>query len=270
MNPYVELIRPNVCILTLLGLVVGAIVAGTASLTFPLVSAILAAFVICGAGDVINDYFDRSIDKVNAPHRPIPSGRVTAQSALAYFIVLSVAGVTLAYLVSPTFLAIAAFNWLVASVYPWRAKKIPIVKNIFVAYLAASSFLAAGFIAGLSLTPALLFLVATGFTVTLGREIVKDIEDVRGDVKAGVKTLPTLIGEKPAKLTAYMLVALACIALLLPLYFQLFSYYYLIGAIPAIAVCAYSLRLNARKAQKLLKLAMFLAMMGFLIGALVR
>jgi geranylgeranylglycerol-phosphate geranylgeranyltransferase len=270
MNPYIELLRPNVCLLTALGLVVGAIVAGTASLTPIFAYAILAAFVICGAGDAINDYFDRNIDKVNAPRRPIPSCRVTAQSTLAYFIVLSVVGITLAYFVSTTFLAIAAFNWLIAAVYPWRAKKIPVVKNIFVAYLAASSFIAAGFVSGITLPLILIFLIAIAFIVTLGREIVKDIEDITGDLKAGIKTLPTLIGEKPAKAIAYILLAIACITLLLPLYFQLLSYYYLAGAIPAIAICAYSLRLNAHKAQKLLKLAMFLAMIGFLIGALVR
>jgi len=270
MNPYIELLRPNVCLLTVLGIVVGALVAGTANLTPMFAYAILAAFIICGAGDAINDYFDRNIDNINAPHRPIPSGRVTAQSTLAYFIMLSVVGITLAYLVSPTFLAIAAFNWLIAAVYPWKAKKIPIVKNIFVAYLAASSFIAAGFITGITLPLTLIFLVATGFIVTLGREIVKDIEDIKGDLKAGVRTLPTLIGEKPAKVMAYILLAIACVALLLPLYFQLFSYYYLAGAIPAIAVCAYSLQLNAHNAQKMLKVAMYLAILGFMIGALVK
>jgi geranylgeranylglycerol-phosphate geranylgeranyltransferase len=269
MNPYIELLRPNVCLLTVLGLIVGAIVAGTATLALTFAYAIIAAFLICGAGDAINDWFDWKADKVNAPHRPIPSGRITRDSTLAYFIILSVVGITVAYFVSTTFLAIAAFNWLVATAYPWRAKKTTIVKNIFVAYLAASSFIAAGFISGITLPLTLIFLIATGFVVTLGREIVKDIEDIKGDLRAGVKTLPTLIGEKPAKAVAYTLVAIACIALLLPLYFQLFSYYYLAGAIPAIAVCAYSLRLNAHKAQKLLKLAMFLAMIGFLIGALV-
>ena len=270
MNPYIELLRPNVCFLTALGLVVGAIVAGTAAMSPLFASAIIAAFLICGAGDAINDWFDRSIDKINAPHRPIPSGRVTSQSTLAYFIVLSVVGITLAWFVSTAFLAIAVFNWLVAAVYPWKAKKIPIVKNVFVAYLAASSFLAAGFISGLTIPPTLIFLVTISFIVTLGREIVKDIEDIKGDLKAGVKTLPTLIGEKPAKVIAYILLAIACVALLLPLYFQLFSFYYLAGAISAIVVCAFSATRNAHKAQKMLKVAMYLAILGFMIGALVK
>lgn len=269
MNPYFELIRPNVCILTVLGLAVGAIVAGVAILTETLALAAAAAFLICGAGDAINDYFDREIDKVNAPKRPIPSGRMSPKRAFAYFWILSIIGLALAYFVGTYYLAIAAFNWLVATAYPWKAKKIPIIKNIFVAYLAASAFLAAGFITGFAVPLPLLFLVAIAFVVTLGREIVKDLEDIKGDTQAGVKTLPTLIGEKPAKAAAYVLVALSCIALLLPLYLHLFSFYYLAGAIPAILVCSYSATRKPHTAQKALKLAMYLAMIGFLIGALV-
>lgn len=270
MNAYLEILRPSVCVLTIVGLVVGALVASVATLTLPFGLAIIAAFLICGAGNVINDYFDRKIDKTNVPHRPIPSGRVTPKVALAYFALLSAVGIVLAYFVSIYYLGIALFNWLVATAYPWRAKKVPIVKNIFVAYLAASSFLAAGFLlSSLMLTLPLIFLVSIAFVVTLGREIVKDIEDVRGDLRAGIKTLPTLIGEKPAKAAAYALLTIGCIALLLPLYFGLFGIYYLIGAVPAILVCGYSATQNAHKAQKAIKVAMYLAILGFLIGALI-
>jgi geranylgeranylglycerol-phosphate geranylgeranyltransferase len=270
MNPYLAILRPNVCLLTVLGVVVGALVAGTASLALPFYLALIAAFLICGAGDTINDYFDREIDKVNAPHRPIPSGKISAAAAIRYFGLLTVIGLALAYFVSLTFLAIAAFNWLVAAAYPWKAKKIPVVKNIFVAYLAASSFLAAGFITGITLVMPLLFLVATGFIVTLGREIVKDIEDIKGDLAAGVKTLPTLIGEKPAKAIAYLLVLLGAALLALPYYLGFFSLSYLIGAVPGILVSLYSMTKPAAKGQKLLKAAMYFVILGFLLGAVVR
>jgi len=269
MNAYLEILRPSVCILTVIGLIVGAIVASTATLTPQFALAILAAFLICGAGDAINDYFDRTIDKTNAPKRPIPSGRISPKAALYYFAILSVVGIALAYFVSVYYLGIAVFNWLVATAYPWRAKRVPIVKNIFVAYLAASSFLAAGFLSGLTITLPLAFLVSIGFVITLGREIVKDIEDVKGDSAAGVRTLPTLIGQTPAKAAAYVLLAVGCAAALLPLYLGLFKPYYLVGVVPAIIACIYSSMLGAHKAQKMIKAAMYLAILGFLIGALV-
>ena len=146
MNPHVAIIRPNVCALTALGLIIGAIVAGTAAISLSFIIAVIAAFLICGTGNVINDYFDREIDKTNAPHRPIPAGLITLASALKYFCILTAIGMILAFFVGIAYLAIAAFNWIIALIYPWKAKKIPIVKNIFVAYLASSSFLAAGLI----------------------------------------------------------------------------------------------------------------------------
>ena len=86
-------------------------------------------------------------------------------------------------------------------------------------------------------------------------------------MQAGVKTLPTLIGNKAAKIVAYVAITIGCVALLLPLYFNLFKPYYLVGAIPAILVCAYSTRLKPGSAHKAIKVAMYLAIVGFLIGA---
>ena len=269
MHPYLSIIRPNVCLLTVLGVVVGALVAGTAGMTLIFGLALIAAFLICGAGDTINDWFDVEADKVNAPHRPIPSGKISKQAAFRYFGLLSIIGLTLAFFVHPFYLGIAALNWIVSAAYPWKAKKIPIIKNIFVAYLAASSFLAAGFIAGLTITLPLIFLVSISFIVTFGREIVKDIEDIKGDTQAGIKTLPTLIGEKPAKVIAYVLILIGCALLALPYYLGIFSLPYLVGAVPAIFLCLYSIAMPAAKAQKALKAAMYFAILGFLLGAVI-
>ncbi len=268
MKPYLKILRPSVCILTVLGLVVGALIAGTFSTTFTFALALLVAFLICGAGNVINDYFDQSIDKINAPGRPIPSGKISLKNALYYFYLLTIFGVMLSYFVSVYYLFIVIFNWVIASLYPWKAKKIPILKNVFVAYLAASSFLAAGFISGISIPTVLIFFVLVGFIVTLGREIIKDIEDVKGDKKSGIKTLPIILGEKKAKAIAYAIIFLGCIFLILPYYLQLFSFWYLIGAIPAILLCLYSIKCNSHKAQKMLKASMYLVILGFLIGVI--
>ncbi len=272
MHPYLSILRPNVCLLTVLGLVVGALVAGTASLTIIFAAALIAAFLISGAGDVINDYFDRNADKINKPHRPIPSGKISPSAAKKYFSVLTVAGLALASFVSNAFLAIALVNWLVASAYPWKAKKIPVVKNLFVAYLAASSFLAAGFIAtagAIVLPITLLALIGISFVVTFGREIIKDVEDMAGDTKAGVKTLPSIIGEKPARVVAYVFIIIGCGLLYLPFDLGIFGAAYLVGAIPAVVLCLTSMVKPAAISQKMLKAAMYLAIIGFILGVVI-
>ena len=81
MNPYLEITRPTVCILSVLGLIIGALVAGTLAVFPVLILAIIAAFLICASGDVINDYVDYEIDKINAPGRPLPSGRMSKRAA---------------------------------------------------------------------------------------------------------------------------------------------------------------------------------------------
>ena len=70
----------------------------------------LAVFLITGAGNVVNDYYDRKIDAVNRPKRPIPSGRISPKSALNYSLVLFVAGCLLAGLINQICLLVAAFN----------------------------------------------------------------------------------------------------------------------------------------------------------------
>ncbi|MBI2583273.1 MAG: UbiA family prenyltransferase, partial [Candidatus Aenigmarchaeota archaeon] len=99
MNPYIEITRPNVCALTVLGIIIGALVVGILGFYAELVYAVLAGLLLCAGGNVINDFFDAEIDRVNRPERPIPSGHITPNSALYYYLVLSVIGLALALLV---------------------------------------------------------------------------------------------------------------------------------------------------------------------------
>src|SRR3989338_7978808 len=85
MNPYLELLRPSVCMMTVLALLAGGIVAGTFSPTLTFAFAIIAGFLICGSGNAINDYIDYKIDKISMPHSPIQSGRGTREGAFRLF-----------------------------------------------------------------------------------------------------------------------------------------------------------------------------------------
>src|SRR3989338_4204760 len=128
MNAYLELLRPYNGILAILGIILGYIVAAsfTAS-AIHIVFAIIVAFLISGAGNVVNDYFDHKIDEVNRPRRPIPSGRASRKSAMVYFIVLIAVSLVMSYFVSREFLYLAAINSLVSFVYSWKLKGTPLV-----------------------------------------------------------------------------------------------------------------------------------------------
>jgi len=104
--------------------------------------------LITAAGNVINDYCDRGIDKINKPKRPIPTGAVSPEGALAYSIVLFLSGIGISYFTNTLCFALAVFNSLLLVLYAYRLKSMPLVGNIAVSYLAASIFLFGGALAG--------------------------------------------------------------------------------------------------------------------------
>jgi len=268
MNPYIELLRPSVCFMTVLGLIVGGIVTGTFSFSYVFAVALISAFLICGSGDVINDYLDHKIDKISMPHRPIPSGRATRKNAFNLFVIAGVIGIILSYFVGPYFFAIAAVNFVISTAYAYKLKRIIFLKNVSVAWLAASSFLAAGFVGGVAINGALLLLVVISFLAALSREMLKDVRDVAGDRSAKITTVPLALGEKPARIIAMIFLYAACVLLALPFYYGFFSAYYWIGAVPAIALCLYASSLKIRKSEKIVKIATYLVFLGFLLGSL--
>src|SRR3989338_664689 len=270
-SAYVELLRLNNGVLAVLGIIIGAIVAGAflPSATMQIALAIIAAFLINGAGNVINDCFDYRIDKVTRPNRPIPSGRIKRSSAAVYFAVLIAASLVLAYFVSRDFLYLAVINSLVSLVYSWKLKGMPLVGNAAVSWLAGSTFAGGALVLhSFAALPAAVFLLASiGFLGTLSREIFKDIEDVKGDKEEKARTLPIVIGNKGAMIVASIVLMLGIASLLVPLYAGLFSAYYYVGIVPAIIICLLAVaKKTPHKSQKLIKIAMYFIFLGFILG----
>jgi geranylgeranylglycerol-phosphate geranylgeranyltransferase len=228
----------------------------------------LAVFLITGAGNVVNDYYDREIDSVNRPKRPIPSGRITPKSALNYSLILFTMGCLLASLVNPICLLVAVFNSAILFFYARNLKTTLLAGNLCVAYLTGSTFIFGGATAGQAglLANQVPFLLS--FLATMSREIAKDIEDVEGDRQGGAKTLPILAGEKlAAVLAAAFGLATVGLSFLAP-----FGKAYL--AIVLVADLFFLLSMqkiakgDAAGSQKALKMGMAVALLAFMAGAL--
>jgi len=228
----------------------------------------LTVFLVTGAGNAINDYYDREIDAVNRPGRPIPSGRISAQAALYYSLALFAAGCLFAGLVNQICLAVAAFNSVLLYLYARNLKATPLAGNICVAFLTGSTFLFGGAAAGAAglLANQIPFLLS--FLVSMSREIAKDIEDMAGDRAGGARTLPILAGERAS---AALAAAFALAAVVLG-FFAPFGRVYL--AIVVIADLFFLLsvakiaRGDATGSQKALKKGMAVALVAFLAAAL--
>jgi len=174
---------------------------------------VIATLAIASAGYISNDIFDLKADKINKPDRVIIDNIISSKLAYKYYHGLNavgiIAGLFVAYRINNiSFIAIFIITALLLKLYNSDFKKIPLIGNIIVSLLVSLSILIVGIF---DIIPAITennkvvqyyaFSVLTdyaifAFMLMLLREIVKDIEDVNGDIILNINTLPILIGRK--------------------------------------------------------------------------
>lgn len=191
---------------------------------------------IAAAGYIINDYYDIKIDYLNRPEKVVVGKLIRRRIALATHWVLSLIGILLGVFIS---IEVAVIN-LIAAFLLWlysnQLKRIPFVGNVSIALLTAISLLVL-----LLLYPQnhiLVFIYAVfAFFINLIREIIKDMEDLKGDRAFGCKTLPVVWGIRKTKRFLY-LIMIIFIILLTGLTLKLDNYflkaYFVVLTIPAI------------------------------------
>ena len=262
-----EITRPANAAVGAFGAAVGGYVGGSLSASVA-VAAVVTAFGT-GAGNAVNDYYDAEIDAVNRPERPIPSGRISRRGAALLSAALFVAALALTVVFLPVLaVGIGVVNLAVLVVYSSHLKRLPLVGNVAVAYLAGSAFLFGGAAArGVEFTVVLFALAAL---VNLGREVVKDVEDIEGDAAEGARTLPVVYGERPALAVASASVVVAVALSPAPYFvFDRFGVAYLAAVGVADAVLLEGARRSWKSpesGQKILKAAMFVALAAFVVG----
>ncbi len=266
MRAYWEILRPFNCIMATAAAIIGLAIAGGLK-PWAVALIFLTVFLITGAGNAINDYYDREIDAINRPKRPIPSGRMSARAALYYSLALFAAGCLFAGLVNQICLAVAAFNCALLFLYARNLKATPLAGNICVAFLTGSTFLFGGAAAGTAGLFANQVPFLLSFLVSMSREIAKDIEDIAGDRAGGARTLPILAGERAS---AALAAAFALAAVVLGI-FPPFGRAYLAIVIVADLFFLQSVlkiaRGDATGSQKALKKGMAVALAAFLAGS---
>lgn len=269
---YLQLIRPLNCVMSAVACLLGSYVAVGATLQFPLLTALQAAAIallFTAAGNSLNDYYDRDVDRVNHPERPIPSGRVTPRGALLTAILLFTPAIPWSLLLRWELLLIVAINLALMSSYEVVFKKSGFRGNILISWLVASLFIFGGLAVydSLAALQRALILALLAFLATLGREIVKDIQDAAGDVDR--RTLPKTLGTGPAAAVASGCLFLAVALSALPALLGVLGVLYLYVVVPADAMFIYAALLSARGpaiSQRVAKYAMVVALAAFLLG----
>ncbi len=277
-----ELVRPVNCALSGAAVVIAGIIAsGRAAVPgYVYLVAFFVAALVAAGGNAINDYFDRDIDKVNRPNRPIPSKRMTADQALKAAQSLFIAGILLSILLVNMYCFIlAAVNSVVLVLYSGFFKRRGLPGNISIGYLVGSTFLFGGlstrvYVAGSLISMPLLILVLMAALSTVGRELIKAIQDMPGDKKMRFKTIPIRYGQMGAAILAVIFIADAVLLSPIPYIQGIFGIYYLYFLVPSIisflAACAIILARRERSDLASLgcKIGMGLGLLAFLAGAL--
>jgi len=208
-----ELLRPINSLMVGFAVVVGAAIASRGSVLSvvsleDLIIGFSVGFTISASSMVLNDVSDIEIDKINAPWRPLPSGRVSVLEALALFLLLSIVGLLLSYLNGLDTFIVALSTLVVAILYNVWGKKTGLIGNIMVAYSVAIPLVYGSLLVD-NPSRAIPYFWAMVFFSTTAREVVKDIVDVEGDKIRGVRSIAILYGEKIAAKTAFLLYLLA-------------------------------------------------------------
>ena len=272
---YLSILRPtNAVVSGLVALLAFLIAGGTPGPV--LVTLFLAAVLVTGAGNAINDYYDATIDAVNRPERPIPSGRVSERDAARYAAVLFLAGCLVAVPAGPAPALIAAGNAVLLWLYAARLKRIALVGHLAVAFLAASIFVFGGAAAGFAGLERVLPLALITLLGTVARELVKAAEDVEGDREGGALTFPVRFGVRPTVRLALAFALAGVGASVLPFAAWGLPYLALIapadllilgGTLKAVR-CTTGDCVRDARAATLLKAGMFLALAAFGAAAL--
>ncbi len=269
---FIRLIRPVNCLMMGFAVLVGAILANPqlGSLNWTnILFGFLTGFTFCAAAMVINDYYDRKIDAINEPNRPIPSGSVKPKEALVFMAGLIFVGFFFAVLVSVLCFAVAAASLVLTATYLTVGKRSGLPGNFLVSACVAIPFIYGSITAIETVGLNVLLFALMAFLSNTGREITKGIVDVKGDSAEGVKTLAVRFGEKAAAIIAvafYILaVALTPITWLLGLVGIWFIPFVLVTDAGLVACSAYLLLDHSReKARRIKKAVLYLFLIGLL------
>ena len=149
MNPYIALTRPGNAVLTAIAVIAGAFIASGPEIVDyweEIAICCISAMMLVGGGNALNDYNDRETDKENHPNRPIPSGEISAETALNYSNILLGAGLVILWFTLANWMVfiIALMGVLTLIAYENGLKAAGLAGNIAVGFMSGAVFLYAG------------------------------------------------------------------------------------------------------------------------------
>lgn len=189
----------------------------------------VSTMLIAAAGYIINDYYDVKIDFINKPDRVVVGRSITRRYALFLHGIFSGMGILIGIYLSLWIGAVNLFSVWLLWLYSNTLKRKPFIGNFAVAILTGLSIL----VVDALFFPhhSLIWIYSLfAFFMTLIREIVKDMEDLKGDNTFGCRTLPIVWGIRRTKgvIFGILLLFVTLVLTLNRAYSQLPLYYYIL------------------------------------------
>lgn len=228
---FFQISRPVNVLISLLAFAVASLLANYGSPAFllnaPFWATALTIAIIAATGYWINDVYDFRIDRINKPGKTVVNAILSVKKVVSVYIAGTVGILAFSTLLIGwhwgyyhiTFLNLLSV--LLLLVYAAYLKRIGIPGNLTISFLITLVILLAGYL--YQITVPLVWAMIFGFEITLLREITKDVEDIRGDLRFNLRTLPIQIGIRQTKqvlLGLYIVFLLSCYLPILYAWYQ--------------------------------------------------
>jgi len=220
--------RPFTLVPPMIGIFSGALIGyGASHAPFRVMHVALAvgaAAVLNAASNGLNQICDLENDRINKPHRPLPSGQMTLSRARAFVVATYAAALGMVAAVNRETVAIYAIAALATVAYsapPIRLKRHPVGSNLIIALIRGALLKVAGWAAVSTVLTSVepWYIGSIYFVFLLGATTTKDFADIEGDRAAGCITLPVRFGAawsaraiSPSFIAPWLLMALGSYA----------------------------------------------------------
>jgi chlorophyll synthase len=180
---------------------------------------LLAGPLICATSQAVNDWFDRHVDAINEPNRPIPSGRIPGSWGLYIAVVWTVVSLVFSTLLGPWVFVAACVGMALAWAYsapPFRFKQSGWIGPGVVAlsYEGITWFTGATVMTGALPNGKILLLAALYSVGAHGIMTLNDFKAIEGDRQTGIRSLPVILGVDKAARFACAVMALPQLAVI--------------------------------------------------------
>ncbi|PIW70227.1 MAG: hypothetical protein COW08_03050 [Ignavibacteriales bacterium CG12_big_fil_rev_8_21_14_0_65_30_8] len=222
-----KIIRPLNILITFISVIVGGIIALKSNfIPQSLLFAALAEALTFSSGNIINDIFDLEIDKINRPERVLPSRIITINLAGIIYLLFALLAVYISYNINPTVFKIILITNIILFLYSFIIKKMILIDNVIVSVIVGSAFIVGSASVGNISAGYIPFVFA--LLINFTREIVKDIEDIKGDSASGIKSFPSVFGFGNSKIIILLSTIVLIIITFYPYIFDIYGFVYLL------------------------------------------